>query len=456
MLRLGQRLANLQVTNWRHLGPSTATASWRTATPGRLAAWLAAVCTGLVLAACAVNAPNLPPPDTTGSLPTSQSAAKSAGLSTPATTRPGKAKVVMLLPLSGQGQLGAVAKAMKQAGELALFDRNAAEFDLVVKDDKGTPEGARAAAEEAVREGAEVILGPLLSASVEAAIPVAAEARIPLVAFSNDRRLMRPGVYLLSFMPDQDVERIVAYALASGRRNFAALLPDDAYGQIVEETFKKVIGSVQGNIVAIERYSRGGAGTLEATRRLGEALSGAGTSGDGSTVADALLLPGEPETLTSIGPLIAYARIDTTRVKLLGTAGWESPNLGRDPTFVGGWYPAPDQKGWQTFQERFAKAFGTTPPRIAALAFDGVGVALALSGASPQDRFTPSGFTRASGFQGADGTIRFQSDGAVVRALGIYEVQSVGARVVEPAAAAAPAVPATSLPRSAGRPAQLN
>jgi branched-chain amino acid transport system substrate-binding protein len=408
-----------------------------------------ALMSAVLMSACAINGPGLPPADVTGSLPGGTDAA-----SKPATAaaRSGKAKVALLLPLTGPGNLAVLAKAMKQAGEMALFDASNPEFQLLVKDDLGTPEGARLAAEEAVRDGAELILGPLLAASVDAVSPIASAARIPVIAFSNDRRVIRPGVQLMSFMPEQDIDRVVGYATAQGRRNFAALLPDDAYGLIVEESFKKAVGAGQGNIVAIERYGRGGggSGTLEATRKLGEALSGAGAGGDGSTVADALLVPGEPDALISLGPLIAYARIDTTRVKLLGTGGWDSPNLGRDVTFVGGWYPAPDPRGWQSFSDRFNKSFGSTPPRLATLSFDAVGIALALSASGPADRFTPSGLMRAAGFPGSDGQLRFLADGTVSRSLAVHEVQEFGARMIDAAETAAPAAAA----RSATRPQQ--
>ncbi len=388
------------------------------------------VCT-VGLAACAVNGPGLPSADTTGSLPQRDGGATSkADAAGSARATSGKAKVVMLLPLSGPGSLGGVAKAMKQAGELAVINGAGPEFQLSVKDDMGTPEGAKAAAEEAVREGAEIILGPLLSASVEVVAPIAAAAKIPMIAFSNDRRVAGPNVFLLSFMPEQDIERIVGHASAQGRRNFAALLPDDAYGRIVEQAFTKAVATAQGNVIAIERYARSGAGMLEATRRVGEALA---TAGDGSSPADALLVPGEPETLTSIGPLIAYARIDTTKIKLLGTGGWDAPNIGRDATFVGGWYPAPDQRGWQTFADNFAKTFGSAPPRIASVAFDAVGIASTLSANPPASRFTAAGLTRANGFTGADGVVRFNPDGTAERALAVHEVQGFGSSIADPA-----------------------
>jgi branched-chain amino acid transport system substrate-binding protein len=419
--------------------------------------WLMAAMLSGVLAACAVNSPAISP-EATGSLPDKAEARVGAGTAqSPPASSPGRGKVALLLPLTGPGNVAVLARAMKQAGEMALFERPVPDFQLLVKDDRGTPEGARTAAEEALREGAELILGPLLAASVDAVAPVAAAARVPVIAFSNDRRVARPGVHLLSFMPEHDVERIVGYAMAQGRRSFAALLPDDAYGRIVEETFTRAVAAGQGNVAAIERYNRGGSpGMLEATRKLGEALSN--RTDDGVGTADALLMPGEPDSLLSLGPLIAYARIDTTRLKLLGTGGWDAPNVGRDPTFVGAWYAAPDPRGWQSFSERFAKTFGTAPPRIASVAYDAVGVAMALSGAPAATRFTETGITRPSGFAGIDGTVRFLADGTAARALAVHEVQAFGSRVIDQPASAPSAGPSASAiaPRTSGRPAQVN
>ena len=64
-------------------------------------------------------------------------------------------KVGLLLPLSAPGQTAPIARAMKQAGEMALFEHEGSNVQLIVKDDKGTPEGARLAAEDALRNGAE-------------------------------------------------------------------------------------------------------------------------------------------------------------------------------------------------------------------------------------------------------------------------------------------------------------
>ncbi|MCH8991732.1 MAG: ABC transporter substrate-binding protein [Acidobacteria bacterium] len=79
---------------------------------------------------------------------------------------PSAVRVALLLPLSGRNaRLG---NAMVNAAQLALFDLADDRFELLIHDTKGTPEGAAEAAALAIGDGASLILGPLLSASVTA------------------------------------------------------------------------------------------------------------------------------------------------------------------------------------------------------------------------------------------------------------------------------------------------
>ena len=140
----------------------------------------------------------------------------------------GNVKVAVLLPITSSGSTPAVAKALKQAAELALFDFDNPNVTLIPKDTKGSPDGARLAAESALRDGAELIIGPLFAAEVSGAAPVARQGGVPMIAFSSDEKVAGNGVYLLSFLAGRDVPRIVSYAMSRGKRNFAEL--DSAIG----------------------------------------------------------------------------------------------------------------------------------------------------------------------------------------------------------------------------------
>ncbi|MGD9785913.1 MAG: penicillin-binding protein activator [Hyphomicrobiaceae bacterium] len=339
-------------------------------------------------------------------------------------------KIAMVLPIAGYGQTAIIGKSLKQAGELALFERDDPSVQLIVKDDRGTPEGARAAVEEALRDGAEIILGPLFSASVTAAAGPARAARVPILAFSNDPRSAGNGVYLMSFLAAPEVERIVSHAAQRGKRRIAALIPADAYGDMVEPAFRQALVRAGGSLVHIERYPLRANAMLEPVKRVAEAIRQAELAG---APVDALFLPGGQDSLPQLAPLLTYNGIDTQKVKLIGTGAWDYPNVGREQALAGGWYPSPDPRAWQDFSARFAKTFGSAPPRIASLAYDAVSLAIQLADAPPGQRYTTERLTRASGFQGVDGAVALNANGTSQRGLAVLEIQPFGSTVIDPA-----------------------
>jgi branched-chain amino acid transport system substrate-binding protein len=351
-----------------------------------------------------------------------------------------RVKVAVLVPLSSQGHPGLIAKSLKQAAELALFERDNPNLQLIFKDDQGTPEGAKAAAEDVLTRGATLILGPLYAKSVAAVAPVAGKAGVSVVAFSNDRQVAGNGVFLLSFQPAPEVERVVAYAVQRGRKRYAALIPDDTFGKAVEPVFRNAVANGGGSVATLETYPASANGLLGPLRKIAEAIAAAETEG---APIDALFVPGGQEYLENIARLIPHAKIDVRKVKLIGTGGMDYPNAGRDASLIGAWYPGPDPRGWSEFAQKYAKTYGQGPPRIAALAHDAVTLAIALAG-SGEGRYTPAALTRSSGFAGIDGPYRLLSDGTTDRGLAILEVQKFGATIVE-VAPTGPSPPVTAV-----------
>ena len=360
-------------------------------------------------------------------------AAPKPGLVAPPSGGPLKAKVAVLLPLTGSAQSAAVAKGMKQAAEMALFELNNPGFQLIVKDTKATAEGAAAAATAAASEGVELIIGPLYARSVRAVGQVARQAKLPVIAFSNDRTVAGNGVYLLSFLADEEVNRIVDFAAGQSKRSFAALVPEGMYGDLVSASFRTAVARNGGTVVAMEKYPNNSNGMLEPSQRLFKLVKESMEQGN---PVDAIYLPGGPDTLPSLAPLIDYANLGTTPVKFLGSGGWDYPNLGRNKNFIGSWYPAPDPRGWRTFSEKFARTFASAPPRIATLSYDAVTIAIRLATAHAAGaRYTAANLTRPNGFVGVDGAFRFTAGGTAQHSLAVLEVQKFNPTVIDPAAA---------------------
>jgi branched-chain amino acid transport system substrate-binding protein len=342
------------------------------------------------------------------------------------TGSPGAVKVALLLPIGAGGSTQGVAKALKQAAELALFDFDNPNIVLVPKDTQGTPGGARAAAEAAVREGAELILGPLFAQEVEAVAPVARQANVPVIAFSSDENAAGGGVYLLSFLAGRDVARIVSFAQSHGKRGFAELMPQSPYGRIAEASFGRAVSAGGGQIAINAPFPPNDAsGMIAPVRQVANAIKG------GQPI-DALFIPASREDLPSLAGILSANDLPSGRVQLLGTGQWDYPNVGAEKALVGGWYPAPDPKGWANFTQRYAKTYGAAPPRLASLAYDAVSLAVSLSQGAPGERYSSAELTRSTGFAGVDGLFRLLPDGTCERGLAILEVHDGGSVVIDP------------------------
>src|SRR5579864_4371685 len=178
----------------------------------------------------------------------------------------GPIKVALLVPLSGaNADLG---KAMLEAAQLALFTTESGRLTLVPRDTAGTAEGAANAARSAISDGAQLILGPLLAAEVEAVKPVARDAKINIIAFSTATQLAGGNVFLMGFLPKQEVVREVSFAHERGFNRFAALASNSPYGHLMVDALRETVSAGGGSVVKIEYLDPRAADPATAIHRL--------------------------------------------------------------------------------------------------------------------------------------------------------------------------------------------
>jgi branched-chain amino acid transport system substrate-binding protein len=334
----------------------------------------------------------------------------------------GQVKVGLILPLSAGGNAGLAAQSMKNAAEMALAEFNNPDIQLLAKDDGGTTAGAQMATQQAMAEGAEIILGPLFAQSVAAAGQIARGNGRPVIAFSTDTSVAARGVYLLSFLPESDVERIVGYAASNGKRSFIGMVPDNAYGTVVEAAFNQAVARRGGRIVALQRYPLDKAARQAAVSAVAQAAASADALfiADGSDAADLV-------------EALAGSRVSVKRLQLLGSGLWADPSVAAAPSLQGAWYPAPDPNGYRNFAARYRKRFGQDPVPTATLSYDAVALVAALVKTHGAQRFSEETLSAGSGFAGIDGVFRFRPDGTNERGLAVMRVTSSGGQVIAPA-----------------------
>ncbi|MCW3798657.1 penicillin-binding protein activator [Sphingomonas sp. BN140010] len=327
---------------------------------------------------------------------------------------PARNRVALLAPLTGQD--AALGQALANAARLALADTGNQSIELkVYNTDAG---GAAAAANRALGEGAQLILGPLLSDQVRAVAPITRQARVPVLAFSNDETAAGSGVYILGFVPSQAVSRAVRQARTSGAGRFAALAPATTYAQRATADLPRTVERAGGQLVGMQSY-----GSLAEARAGLRRLNAAGY--------DALLIADSARTAATIAPqVLAGARI-------VGPDLWAGERgLGRTPRLRRAVFAAPSDVRFNQLASRYRARYGANPPRLASLGYDAVLLGVrATKNWKPGRRFPVDALKENEGFVGVDGVFRFTAEGVAERGLEVRQVSASGTTVISPAPA---------------------
>lgn len=328
-------------------------------------------------------------------------------------------RVGVLLPFTnGSSATRALAASMMKAAQLALFDVHNRDILMISADEGSSPEQAVSGARSLLAQGAEIIIGPLFAQSVTAVAPLARDHAVPLISFSTDRAVAGDGVYLLSFQPENEIHRIVSYAMSQGHMNFAAIVPDSAYGTHVAQALTTDVKAAGGQVTAIGHFQSNGEGIAGAAQAVA------------SSKPDAVLIAQGGNLLREIGPTLATDGASNQKVQFLGTGLWDDPSIEKEPMLSGGWFTAPAHASHQQFEQRYHAQFGSNAPQLATLAYDAMLLVAKLSSGQPYHRFTESALTDPNGFSGVDGIFRFEPDGSSERGLAIMSVAPDGFHIV--------------------------
>jgi branched-chain amino acid transport system substrate-binding protein len=330
----------------------------------------------------------------------------------------GPVRVGMVLPLTQNGAPSPIGASMRNAAQLAVEEFAGPYITLMIQDDRSTPEGAGQAAQSEIGAGAQLILGPVYANDVRQAASAARAAGKPMIAFSTDVAVASPGVYLLSFLIQSYVDRIVEFAASRGKKTFAVMAPQNDYGNIALAEFQAKAGGLNAPVVATARYSPG------QPRDAAQQIAAVGGQ------MDALFVPEQADAMAAVADALAAAGVKT---QLLGTGVWNDARVLRLPQMQGAWFAAPDNAGFKALAQRYKAKFGSEPARLATLAYDAVTLAGALARGAGPDPFSAQALTSVSGFNGADGVFRFLPNGTNERGLAVMEIDNNAAVVISPA-----------------------
>lgn len=339
-------------------------------------------------------------------------------------------RIAVLLPFnSTNAEVRKQSIGIYNAIQMALFQVNSRDVILMPRDaTSADPNVISGIAQDAVRDGAVAVIGPVFAQQVAPVAARAAEVRAPVLAFSTDVSAFGKGAYLVSLTPYSEVERVVDWAMRDGVTRFAMLGPDNANGRTIEQALRQEVTERGGQVISVEYYTPGNSSPQAEARRTASVIDAENRSYPNKV---AVLIPESGVQLRSVGALLrAIATVTPKEVRFLGTGQWNDPEVWREPGLYGGAFPAPDPAALQDFEKRYQAIFGEPAPRLASFGYDAGALAATLAGA---DRLDAGMIQRPQGWSGVNGLFRFMPDGSVERALAIMQLQNTGgAKIVSP------------------------
>lgn len=307
-----------------------------------------------------------------------------------------KRPVALLLPLTGErAQLGL---SMQRAAMLAESDAKL----MLALDTAGTATGATAAAVQAMKRGAAMILGPLTSWEATAAASAVA-GKVPVIAFTNNASAQASGAYVFGLTPTQTTTAVLRYARSRGVRSVTVVGDGSAWSNAASEAAVKAQGDLGLDVRAIAVTA-------------GQPLPSAGEA------PDAVLIPGSGDAV-----LAAARGLKDTGVQLLGTVQALDNRPSALAALDGAWIAAPDPAAFGGFSSDYEAKIGGSPGAIAALAYDAARIARTLRDAN---RLSRDGLLATDSFPCVTGQVRFRADGSCSRDLAILLAGTDGYRSV--------------------------
>jgi ABC-type branched-subunit amino acid transport system substrate-binding protein len=309
----------------------------------------------------------------------------------------------VLLPLSGR--YAAFGERVQRGMQMAQESfRPPIPVRFIYRDTAGDPGlSAQQLSDLAIRERVLGIAGPLVGVAAESAAIRATRERLPMLTLSQKEGLAESSLYVFrnSLTPQLQVRALVKAAIEEfGLTELAMLTPETKQGELFADFFEQEVRRQGGNLVAAETY------TVDQTdfRRQVRLLRGLDPDAPDEEETEAqefddhgnpvlfekepppfqaLFLPDYADRISLLAPQLAFYGLEN--VQLLGTNGWNDPNLLRQAgafvegaIFTDGFFRHSPYPFIQEFVANYFELYGEEPTVLDAQGYDIGGILLHL------------------------------------------------------------------------------
>jgi len=334
--------------------------------------------------------------------------------------------VALLVPNSS-GNASVVAQSLENAARLAVKDLGDVKIDLRVYDTGGSAGLAAKVAQQAVDDGAKVILGPLYAEAANTAAVAVADDGVNVLSFSNNPTIAGGNLFILGATFENTAERLVRFAASQGKRRAVIVHPMNVEGDLGRQAIEKAASSSAVSIVGVQGFEFSQQGVVNAIGNIKSTVE--------NNNADMIVLTSNSSgALPLLAQMLPEAGLSPDVTQYVGLGRWDVPQqtLGLKG-LQNGWFALPDQAMIANFSARYRAEYGATPHQLGGLAYDGIAAIGALVKSGNSGALTSAALTQSAGFEGVGGIFRLTTNGKNQRGLAIAQVQNKQVVIIDPA-----------------------
>ena len=216
----------------------------------------------------------------------------------------------------------------------------------------------------------DIIIGPVFSERLHELKSKINNIEIPILSFSNNKKLKAENIWLLGKISEDEIEHIIDFGIKTGVKNYAIMGENSSYSKtlinIAEEKLTKI--GISKKIIIIENDVLNDRNKLRNKIKL---FSGWKKSNNDTIILpkpkyDGILFVGSNEFILKVSPLLSYYDLGSDRVTYLGNSQFRNNELVNELSLDGVYFSSNEE----LFIDEFYKSYVTTYPLMYNYRFD--------------------------------------------------------------------------------------
>ncbi|MFL2814854.1 MAG: penicillin-binding protein activator [Candidatus Puniceispirillales bacterium] len=315
-------------------------------------------------------------------------------------------KVAVIVPLTGKHQR--IGQQIMMGVENAYFSNFNKNIEIKFFD---TTELSNEFFDFLKRQELDLIIGPVFSNKIIEINNIVKNINVPILSFSNNKRLNYKNVWLLGKIQEDEISSIIDFGIKTGIKNFAIFGDSTQYSKTLiktaqNELYKKGISN---NIFEIKKEILNDRNKL---RDEIKKISGWKKENNKKLILpnpkyDGILFTGSKSFILKVSPLLTYYDLGAERVTYLGNSQFNNEELIEELSLQGSFFSSNEELTKTNFIKTWEKKWGFKPSFLNTLANDLTNFANKLH----LQQSTLSYITREKGHDWISGKIFITNDG---------------------------------------------